>query len=134
MAKIMLTDRKIQNLEVKETEYSIGDGDNLNLTIKPNGSKLWRFSYTHPKTKKRVKVSFGKYPHISLSRAREKAREYHALLNENLDPQEYLAEQAQIVEKQSMMLDDFALKWLEWHANNQDLMDKTKQKIGRMLE
>lgn len=47
----------------------MSDGGGLFLLVKPNGSKLWRFKFHY--NKKEKQISFGKYPEISLSKARE---------------------------------------------------------------
>ena len=68
-----LTDTEIKQAKPKEKEYNLGDGDGLSLKIKPIGTKLWRFSYYHPVSRKRLNISFGKYPNLSLAKARTKA-------------------------------------------------------------
>ena len=65
-----LTATQILQAKPKEKEYNLLDGDGLALRIKPNGSKLWIFNYYRPITRKRANLSIGKYPAISLAKAR----------------------------------------------------------------
>jgi hypothetical protein len=68
MVKIVkpLTDTQIKNAKPKEKDYTLSDGDGLYLLIKKTGSKIWRFNYIRPSTKKRALISFGHYPQVSL--------------------------------------------------------------------
>ncbi len=70
-----LTATQIKQAKPKEKEYNLGDGDGLSLKIKPIGTKLWRFSYYHPISRKRLNLALGKYPDVSLAKARTKAIE-----------------------------------------------------------
>lgn len=40
-----LTDKAVKNAKPKEKEYRLSDGGGLYLVVKPNGGKLWRWSY-----------------------------------------------------------------------------------------
>jgi len=62
----------------RDKPYKLADGEGLFLFIKPNGAKLWRMKYRFEGKEKLL--SFGAYPEIGLTAARElrlKAR--HAL-------------------------------------------------------
>ena len=65
-----LTDTEIKAAKPKDADYQLYDGDGLTLLIKSSGSKLWQFRYYRPLTKQRTKQSFGAYPAVSLSDAR----------------------------------------------------------------
>ena len=82
---IPLTDTKIKNAKPKAKDYPLSDGKGLQLNIKTNGSKLWEFRYLSPTTRQRRKSSFGNYPTISLSEARDKRNEYHKLISSGID-------------------------------------------------
>jgi len=81
-----LTATKIKALKTKEKAYTLSDGDNLQLTIKPNGSKLWEFRYYSPTTGKRRKSTLGTHPKTELATARKKALEYNQMIADGLDP------------------------------------------------
>ena len=72
----------------KEKEYSLGDGEGLYLFVKVNGSKTWKYNYTHPYTKIRKNLGLGSYPKVTLKKAREIKNQYNLLLTENIDPKQ----------------------------------------------
>lgn len=88
MPKIVtpLSQTVINNAKPKDKDYYLGDGNGLSLLIKANGSKLWHFVYTHPTINKKVKLSMGHYPDISLAKARKKRNAAELLLEDKKDP------------------------------------------------
>ena len=65
-----LTDTEIKNAKPKDKEYTLSDGNGLQLVIKTNGKKIWEIRYTLDNNPK--KTTCGTYPLISLSMARAK--------------------------------------------------------------
>ena len=57
------------------------------LLIKANNSKIWRFKYTRPYTKKGELLSFESYPEVSLQQARKQRDEARELIKQGIDPQ-----------------------------------------------
>lgn len=88
MARIVkpLNDKEIKSAKAKDKEYTLADGNGLQLLIKPNGKKLWEFIYKSPITLKRRKTSFGNYPQTTLQTARIKRDEYSNLVRQGNDP------------------------------------------------
>ena len=68
----------------KSKPFKISDGGGLYMHVGPHGSKLWRLAYRFDGKQKLL--SFGKYPLVSLSRARELRDEAKKLLAEGIDP------------------------------------------------
>ena len=62
---------EVEKAKPKSKEYSLNDGNNLGLRIKPSGTKSWIFNYYHPITKKRLNLSIGTYPSITLAKVIE---------------------------------------------------------------
>lgn len=87
-----LNEKKIQNAKSKESNYTLTDGNGLQLLIKSSGVKIWEFIFTSPVTKKRRKKTFGSYPIISLVKARDLRLEYLKLLSNGIDPVEQVKE------------------------------------------
>ncbi len=109
-----LSDAEIKAAKPKETDYSLYDGDGLELLIKPSGSKLWQFRYYRPLTKKRAKLSFGSYPAVTLAEARKRRTETKSLIAKDIDPQEhYHALKRQALETQSNTFKVVAESWLQ---------------------
>ncbi|WP_122893878.1 tyrosine-type recombinase/integrase [Arcobacter peruensis] len=67
----------------------------LYLTVKATGNKLWEFRYTSPIKRNRRRTSFGNYPNITLSKARDIALTYRELLSNNIDPIDFKREKEQ---------------------------------------
>lgn len=84
---------EIKHANPREKEYSLSDGQGLFLRVRPNGSKNWVFKYQRPFTKKRTNLGFGNFSEVGLGAARDLRNEALALLAQNIDPQEYRAEQ-----------------------------------------
>ena len=80
----MLTDAAAKAAETRDKPYKIADSGGLFLYIAPSGLKSWRMKFTlHGKEKL---LTFGRYPEIKLSKAREKRDEARRLLREHIDP------------------------------------------------
>lgn len=94
MARIptQLSDTKIKNAKPKDKDYTLADGKGLHLLIKTSGVKIWEFVFISPSTKKRRKKSLGNYPNVTLEDARNERSNNIMLLNNKIDPVEYLKE------------------------------------------
>lgn len=109
-----LTNTEVTCAKPKPKVYALSDGDGLSLRVKPNGSKLWLFNYSSPYTKKRVSMSFGIYPELTLATARKKRSEARNLLAQNIDPKDHRDEEIRIKETaHSNTLKHIAESWLE---------------------
>lgn len=51
---IRLSDMQIKNAKPKEKDYTLTDGDGLQLLIKANGTKLWEIRYTIDGKRKKI--------------------------------------------------------------------------------
>jgi integrase len=79
-----LTDTAVRNLKPAAKPYKKSDGGGLHLLVTPKGSKLWRMAYRFQGKQKLL--SLGKYPIISLSKARSERDAAKALLADGIDP------------------------------------------------
>jgi len=77
-----LTDTALRNLKPAEKPYRRSDGGNMFIEVKPTGSKLWRMAYRFDDKQKLM--SFGKYPAVSLAKARERRAAAKALLADGI--------------------------------------------------
>ena len=65
-------------------EYTLRDGNGLFLLVHPNGSKYFQLRTTlHGKSKK---IQLGAYPDLTLSKARDSAKETRRMIAEHKDP------------------------------------------------
>lgn len=108
-----LTFTQIDKAKPKEKEYLLSDGGGLHLRVRPNGSKNWFIKYTAPISKKRIKLSLGTYPHITLKVARDIANEYRELLAQGVDPKDYLAQKQR--EHEYELSNTFQAVYNQWH-------------------
>jgi Arm DNA-binding domain len=76
--EMALTDTVIRKAKAKDAAYRLSDGGGLYLWITPAGGKLRRWKYRHDGVEKLM--SFGKYPDVPLSLARERHSEVRKLL------------------------------------------------------
>ena len=84
-----LSSTQVDKSKPQSKEYSLSDGNGLAIRIKPIGTKVWIFNYQRPITKKRANLTLGRYPDLSLAKARTKAIEARELLAEGIDPKEH---------------------------------------------
>jgi Arm DNA-binding domain len=83
--KVKLTDRFCANAKVtSRTDYFDEDTTGLALRVTENGSKSWTYNYTLGD--KRVRMTLGSYPSISLAGARTKALEARSAVEAGADP------------------------------------------------
>ena len=79
-----LTATKIRTLKRREKPYTIADGGGMSLHVPPTGTLSWRYRYRfngRPTT-----LTLGKYPEMSLARARQEHQKARALLSEGINP------------------------------------------------
>ena len=84
MARVVkpLTFTQIKAAKPKEKAYKLFDGGGLYLEIQASGQKFWRLKYTQ--SGKESRISFGKFPEVSLEKAREKRDEARRLMSDGV--------------------------------------------------
>ena len=78
-----LTETKLKAIKPEKTPFKVFDGGGLFLFVTEVG-KYWRWKYRFDGKEK--SLSFGKYPEISLAKARELHQEGRTLLKEGQNP------------------------------------------------
>jgi integrase len=128
-----LTATQIDKAKPKEKEYNLSDGDGLSLRIKTIGSKFWIFNYQRPITKKRANLTLGKYPDLSLAKARTKAIEARELLAEAIDPKEY--RDSTLKAKQAELNNTLQAVFENWFAvKKTSIKELTANKLKQRLD
>lgn len=79
-----LTDVAVRTAKPRSTEYKLADSRGLYLLVTPPGGKLWRFKFRLSGIEK--KLSFGRYPDVSLSEARKLRNEAREAIGAGNDP------------------------------------------------
>ncbi len=103
-----LTDMAVRKAKPKDTAYRLSDGGGLYLWMTPAGGKLWRWKYRREGKEKLM--SFGGYPDVSLSLARERHIEARKLLASGVDPMAQRKTDKAAVENSFQSV---SLRWLE---------------------
>jgi integrase len=80
----MLTDLKVRQAKPGEADYKLADSGGLYLLVTKGGAKSWRLKYRFAGKEKRL--TFGRYPEVSLAEAREKRDQARRLLRDMRDP------------------------------------------------
>jgi len=144
MARIVkpLNDNQIKNAKqpkVKDgdiKDYTLSDGNGLQLLVKAKGNKLWEFFYKSPLTLKRRKTSFGNYPHTTLKTAREKKAEYLDLIRKGIDPIQNKKNQEENIKKlndeKKNTFKKVSLDWLK--SYEREVSENYHIKLTRALE
>lgn len=116
----MLTNNKINGLEIREKSYTLPDSHNLYLLVKPNGGKYWRMRYTFHSTARLL--SLGKFPQVDSSNARRKRDEILRQIEDGIDP---------VLHRENKKLEEsgtFTLNSLvDEYYKNKELKDKTRK-------
>ena len=84
--KHKLTNRMCLDAEVKERNYFLGDGGQLYLAIDKHGNKSFYHGYYSITGKGTKRISFGKFPYMSLGKAREISKEIKKMIDAGIDP------------------------------------------------
>ena len=104
--------KAINALKPTGKNYRVTDGKGLYLEVTTAGGKLWRFKYRFGG--KHKVLALGKYPDVSLARAREKLQEAREQLADGIDPM--------VAKKQQKLEARYTFKVLadEWWNNQKD--------------
>ncbi|EGU36744.1 phage integrase central domain-containing protein, partial [Vibrio scophthalmi] len=115
---IRLTDRKIKSAASTGKEFTLSDGDGLQLRVRPTGAKSWQFKFSDPVTSKIQKIALGPYPELSLANARSKVTEYRTLLAQKVNPKSF--EQSKLLEIQKAQTFTFISVSEQWFERKKD--------------
>jgi integrase len=125
-----LTDIQVNKAKPRDKSYKLTDGGGLYLLVSPTGGKLWRMDYRY--TDKRKTLSFGPYPDVSLSDARNRRDVARKHLASNIDPGE---EKKTLKDKEdercANTFEKLALEWQERQIDH--LAARTRDQVMRRL-
>ena len=139
----MLTDKEVRNAEPRDKPYKVSDSGGLYLYVAPTGMKSWRMKFRlHGKEKL---LTFGPYPDVKLSEARDRRDAARRQIREHVDPsgarkraqeakEQEKAEHAKLVTFEQAARDWHALqlpRWVPVHAN--DVIASLERDVFPML-
>ncbi|WP_051906881.1 integrase arm-type DNA-binding domain-containing protein [Sulfurospirillum sp. SCADC] len=105
-----LNDTLIKTAKPKEKDYTLPDGDGLQLLVKAIGSKVWEVRYTI--NGKTTKTTIGTYPKVTLANARKIKDQYKTTAMEGLNPT-HLKKQVKLEQEQDIQ-GQFHLVVYDW--------------------
>lgn len=128
---VPLTDVQVRNAKPPANKsVKLFDGGGLYLLVSASGTKGWRFKYRF--NGKEKLMSFGSYPQISLSEARELRSETKKMIIQGIDP---IQERNNRKEQHKAALENtFERVALEWHKQQTHLAPSTIKFNFRRLE
>ncbi len=105
---VPLSDTQIKKAKPKEKGYKLFDGNGLFLWISNTGGKLWRLKYISPVSAKEKTFSIGKYPDVTLAKARVERDHLRQLIANGIDPSEEKQQnKKEHIEMETKRLDTF---------------------------
>ena len=126
-----LTDPKIRNAKPKEKPYRLTDGKGLYIEVAPSGSRLWRLKYRMGGKEKRL--ALGRYPEVTLKKARQLRDEARELIAEGTDPSAHRKRERQ--RKAALSANSFEVVARDWLETHQERNSKGhRDRIRRCLE
>jgi integrase len=123
----MLSDIQARKAKAQDKPYKLTDERGLYLFITPQGGKLWRFNYRI--AGKQKTISFGTYPDVSLSEARDKLAEVRKLVRAGIDSS--AQRRATKAAKSERAANSFEVIAREWHHIH--MSDKTEDHAKRTM-
>lgn len=135
MARITkpLTNTEVERSKPKDKPYTLADGGGLYLLINQNG-KYWRFNYYHPITKKRILLSLGAYPSVTLLQARQTRERYKALIAQGVDPQTDRQQQQETQQREhSTTFRAVMLDWYEWRKARANFNPEYARQVQNLI-
>lgn len=130
-AQSLSTDRQVATAKAPaagrdRSEYRISGSPGLVLRITPAGAKTWGCWLNDPKTGRWRLMTIGRYPEISLARAREDAQRLKLALADGEDP---FADRAR--QREALTLEALGAIYIERHAKPKKRSWKEDQRMLR---
>lgn len=129
--ELPLTDSKIRTLKPKNKPFKVADFDGLHIYVTPKGSRLWRFKYRF--NGKEGLLSFGKYPDVSLSDARDRRDEARAVVASGRNPAVVKARTKSEASSQALTFNALADRFID-KATKEGRAPATLSKLSWLLE
>lgn len=123
-----LSETQIKNAKARETPFKLVDPGGLSLLVQPSGAKLWRYRFNLNKVE--GMLALGRYPDVSLKRARELHQDARKLVANGVNPVHHRQR-----EKLQSNLSTFGVLAATWQtATERRLREATVKQRTRELE
>ena len=107
---------RIRSAKPGEKSYKLFDGGGLYLEVTPAGSKLWRMKFRQVNGKEN-RLSFGRYPDVSLKQARRWREEARRQMAQGLDPGERRKAQQNLAGVTPHSFEMIVREWHQWSSS-----------------
>ncbi len=124
----MLTDVRCRNAKGKDKPYKLADAHGLYLYVMPSGTRSWRLKYRFGG--KEHRLTFGTYPDVSITQARESREQARKLLREGINPKVDRKQQAAVAAIASG--NTFEAIARQWHAQQEKI--RAARYAGQILD
>jgi len=123
--RVLLTDRFCDRAKSSgpQCDYFDETVSGLALRVSRQGVKAWTLHFTSP-SGRRTRLTFGRYPSISLANARALALDAKSAVAEGRDPRR---------PTDAMTVNDLAARYVELHASTLRSADEIKRRIYRNI-
>ncbi len=112
--KPLTHDRQADTAKPEVKLYHLNAGEGLFLEVQPTGSKLWRYRATV--AGKRVLLSMGKYPAVSLASAKAQRDEANRLVGQGINPSEQRKADQKATAQTANTFEAIAREWVAKQA------------------
>lgn len=119
----MLTDLMVRQAKATGKSYSITDFDGLYLHISAVGGKAWYFRYTW--LGRRIRISLGSYPELSLREARELRDEARSQVARGINPRIERKQKRQVIKLAGE--NTFMAVYEKWMEHRQLTLEEGRQ-------
>ena len=131
-----LTDRKLQSLKRKGKRYEVMDSDvpGFGVRVSEVGQKSFILIARYPGSPNPTRRALGEYPSMSLGEARERAKDWRALIRKGIDPKTEEARLRRLeLRKQATTFASVADDFIERHVKGQRKAVDTEREIRKEL-
>ena len=131
----MLTDKAVKAAKAKDRQYKLADHSSMYLLVKPNGAKLWQYSFTL--FGKEGTFSIGEYPHVTLAEARTKQVWARSQIKEGRHPTRVQQDERDVLARAASeeSANSLGAIWNEWNKKSSpSLSSPTRKQRAREVE
>ena len=121
--------RKAKAVEGRQTDYFDTLTKGLCLRASPGGTRTWTLHYTKPGDGKRARLTLGRYPELSLGKARERAKDARSEVIDGTDP---IAEKK--AKAASQTVGDLVDNYVARHASTKRSGDEIARRLRKNVK
>jgi integrase len=134
MPKVELKDRFCASVKpgADKVEYFDTVTTGLAFMVTPAGAKTFYLAYTSPTDGKRARMKLGRYPELTLAKARQKAKDARGEIGDRIDP---LREQRALEASQSVsdLIDNYVLRHASTKRSGKAIERRLRKNVAGVI-